>query len=266
MFLSKHLAWSKVCECVFLPAHIRWRLISLPIPSLTSKRKRLIFIEHNPFYGWHCGARVEALHEILWDGVLPDKNMSEPSSSLSLFSYTKWTIILELETTGLIQFAQDSRCNSVIFSELWLKSWWLKSVIQTVKGYFEGNHTSDHLPFSSPCQSPPSMSALISSHSSQHRKSPDCSRMFLCTSATAAVLRNIQQKIQDFHIVTVLGRERSTHATMLFFLGPTSLFAKSKSSPFLHLRGSKTATLCENCSCSSQWSLHLCAEQDLESC
>lgn len=73
MFFSKHLAWSKVCECILLPARVGGRLISLPIPSLTSKGEWLIFIEHNPFYGWHCDGRVEALHEILWDGVLPDK-------------------------------------------------------------------------------------------------------------------------------------------------------------------------------------------------
>lgn len=44
---------------------------------------------------------------------------------------------------------------------------------------------------------------------------------FSCISVAATVLLNIQQEIQDFHIMAVLERDRLTHAPVLFFFfGP----------------------------------------------
>lgn len=115
---------------------------------------------------------------------------------------------------------------------------------------------NDHLSFSPPCQSPPSMSALISSNTPHQRKSPDCSSKFLMytsNSYSAAEYSTWNPRFPRCDCVAE-GQVNSCPYPVLF-LGPAILFDKNNGSPDLHLRGSKTAPLCENCSCSSQWAV-----------
>lgn len=133
MFFSKHLAWNTKCVCIFIPAHIRGRLLSLPIPALISEGEKGIFSKWNVFSGWQCDTRIEALLLRFYGIVIfLVKNISQsPILPCPSFSCTRWELVLEAE--GLIELGQDSRHNSVVFSELWLRPWRLKSVIHTVK-------------------------------------------------------------------------------------------------------------------------------------